>query len=185
MNKSQTERNAAIVRQHQSGTRQSDIARQFKISTDRVRQIIETDERQKKQRADLEKKYGSHPDIAALPDTTPIEVLLLCDANITGWPVRIWHLAYPLYPNDKPAIQTLGDLRSTTDAQLLKERNVGKKMVAELRRFCAPKHTKHLSACSPKYARSPLTARLLQSMHSERFATHHDYVILRPRETGA
>jgi hypothetical protein len=53
--------------------------------------------------------------------------------------VRIGHLESPLYPSDMPAIQTLGDLRSTTDAQLLKEPNVGKKMITELRRFCPPK----------------------------------------------
>jgi transposase len=88
MHNSQAERNAAIVRLHQSGKRQSDIARRFKISYHRVRQIIETPERQKKQWAKLEKKYGSHSDIPTLPDTTPIEVLLLCDGKIAGWTVR-------------------------------------------------------------------------------------------------
>jgi hypothetical protein len=139
MKKSQTERNAAIVRLHQNGKRRSDIASRFKISPHRVRQLIETDERHKKHRAELEKKYGSHPDIVALPDSTPIEVLLLCDGKIAGWAVRIAHLEHPLYPSDRPAIKTLGDLRSTTDAQLLKEPNLGKKMLAELRRFCPPK----------------------------------------------
>jgi hypothetical protein len=68
MNNSQAERNAAIVRLHQSGALQ--------ISSHRVRQIIETAERQKKQWAKLEKKYGPNPNIPTLQDTTPIEVLL-------------------------------------------------------------------------------------------------------------
>jgi Homeodomain-like domain len=139
MNKSQAERNAAIVRLHQSGKRQSDIARRFKISPHRVRQIIETAERQKKHQAELEKKYGPLPDIPTLPDTTPIEVLLLCEGKIAGWAVRIGRLESPLYASGRPAIQTLGDLRSTTDLELLKEPNLGTKMVAELRRFCPPK----------------------------------------------
>jgi hypothetical protein len=65
--------------------------------------------------------------------------LLLCEGKIAGWVVRVGHLESPLYPSNRPAIQTRGDLRSTTDAELLKEPNVGKKMVTELRRFCPPK----------------------------------------------
>jgi Helix-turn-helix domain len=36
-----SERNATIIRPYRKGTRQADLARQFKISRDRVRQIIE------------------------------------------------------------------------------------------------------------------------------------------------
>jgi hypothetical protein len=132
-------RNAAIIQLHQSGTRQSDIASRFKISRYLVRELIKKSEREKTRRTELEKKYGRQPDIAALPDNTPIEVLLLCNAKISGWAVRIGHLEQPYHPSDRPPIRTLGDLRHMTDAQLLDEPNLGRKMLSELRRFCSPK----------------------------------------------
>jgi hypothetical protein len=66
-----------------------------------------------------------------MPDTTAIEVLALCNGRIHGWAGRIGRIE---------PIRTLGDLRRTTDAQLLKEPNVGKQMLAELRRFCPPRN---------------------------------------------
>jgi hypothetical protein len=89
MKNSQSERNAAIVQQHRSGKSHSQIANDFKISPYRVRQIITTTERQDKRRAELENKYGHQPNIAALPDSTPIDVLLLCDTHIQGWAARL------------------------------------------------------------------------------------------------
>jgi len=50
-----------------------------------------------------------------------------------GWGLRVKRFEFP--DNIEP-IRTLGDLRRTTDAELLKERNIGIKILAELRRFC-------------------------------------------------
>ena len=69
------ERNATIIRLYRTGTRPVDLARQFGISRDRVRQIIDQAKRSEAQRSELESKYGGHPNIVALPDETPIEVL--------------------------------------------------------------------------------------------------------------
>ena len=127
-----SKRNDTIVRLYRSGTRTVDLARQFKISRHRVHQIIDEAKRREADRAELEGKYGSRPKITALPDETPIEVLCLCAAHMHGLLVRIGHLQFPQYIEP---IQTLGDLRRMTDAELLKEPNVGKKMLGELRRF--------------------------------------------------
>jgi hypothetical protein len=114
------------------------IGRSSLVSLDRVRQIIDQAKRPDIQRAELESKYGTHPHIIALPDETSIEVLCLCD-DIRGWTARVWKLGR-LISN---RYGTLGDLRRTTDAQLLREPNVGKKMLAELRRLCPH--------CNPAY----------------------------------
>jgi hypothetical protein len=138
MKNSQSERNAAIVQQYRSGKPYRQIADDFKISPYRVRQIITTTERQEKRRAELENKYGRRPNIAALPDSTPIDVLLLCDAHIQGWAARLAYLQRSPYPSAPTVIKTLGDLRGTPDVELLREPNIGKKMLTELRRFCPP-----------------------------------------------
>jgi len=138
MKNSQSERNAAIIQQHRRGKPHRQIANDFKISAYRVWQIITAAERQERRRAELEYKYGRRPNIAALPDSTPIDVLLLCDGHIQGWAARLAYLQRSPYPSDTTVIKTLGDLRSTTDLQLLREPNIGKKMLTELRRFCPP-----------------------------------------------
>jgi hypothetical protein len=119
-----SERNATIIRLYRNGTRQADLARQFKISRDRVRQIIEQAKRSEIRRMELEAKYGSKPKIAALPDATPIEVLWLCDGRIHGWTARVVHLEYTQAIDP---IRTLGDLRGATDTELLREPKIGKK----------------------------------------------------------
>jgi hypothetical protein len=138
MKNSQSERNATIIQQNRSGKPHRQIANDFKISPDRVRQIITTAEQQEKRRAELENKYGHQPNIAALPDSTPIEVLLLCDAHIQGWAARLAYLEHAPYPSAPTDIKTLGDLRSTPDVELLREPKIGRKMLTELRRFCPP-----------------------------------------------
>ena len=128
-----SERNATIIRLYRDGNCPADLARQFKISRGRVRQIIDQANRQDAWHAALVAKYGSHPKINALPDETPIEVLCLCDTDMRGWGLRVMRFEFP----DKiEPIRTLGDLRRMTDAELLRERNIGKKMLGELRRFC-------------------------------------------------
>jgi len=50
-----------------------------------------------------------------------------------GWGLRVMRFEFP---DIIEPIRTLGDLRRVTDAELLKERNIGIKILAELRRFC-------------------------------------------------
>jgi hypothetical protein len=128
------DRNTEILRLHARGVRSADIARQLDMRPERVRDIIKRDERRKQHRAELEAKYGKKPNPATLPDDTPLEVLTLCDGKVQAWATRIWHVANGTYL--QAPIATLGELRRTSDAQLLKTGNVGKKLVSELRRFC-------------------------------------------------
>jgi len=128
-----SERNATIIRLYHDGAHLADLALQFNISRDRVRQIIEQAKRSEARRAELERKYGSKLKITALPDSTPIEVLWLCGGRIQGWTARLEHLEYA---QTIEPIRTLGDLRRATDAELLREPNIGIKMLGELRRFC-------------------------------------------------
>jgi hypothetical protein len=108
------------------------IATQLDISRERVKQIIERVRRVERRRAELVGRYGPCPDISALPDDTPIDVLELCDGHIHGWAARISHLKFSAHN----PVGTLGDLRRAGDQLLRKEPNVGKKMLTELRRFC-------------------------------------------------
>jgi hypothetical protein len=133
-----SDRNATIIRLYRDGTRPADLALQFNISRDRVRQIIEQAKRSETHRAELVRKYGSKPKITALPDATPIEVLWLCDGRIQGWTARLEHLEYT---QTIEPIRTLGDLRKAADTELLREPNIGIKMLGELRRFCPRRNT--------------------------------------------
>jgi hypothetical protein len=128
-----SERNATIFELFRTGAHPADLARQFNISRDRVRQIIDQAKRQDAWHAELVAKYGVHPKIHQLPDETPIEVLCLCDTDMRGWSLRVKRFEFPELTEP---IRTIGDLRRATDAELLKERNIGIKMLAELRRFC-------------------------------------------------
>jgi hypothetical protein len=111
------------------------IAGELGVSRERVKQILDRVRREERRRGELVGRYGAPPDIAALPDDTPIDVLELCDGDIHGWAARISHLKH----SQQNPIGTLGDLRRTSDRLLLKEPNLGKKMLSELRRFC-PSH---------------------------------------------
>jgi hypothetical protein len=141
MNNSQKNRNAAIILQHQSGKPLRHIARDFGISPGRVQQIVKNADRDARRRSELERKYGFCPEIAALPDSTPLEVLLLCNAKIQGWSARIQNLQQPRYASGLPSLRTLGDPRSAAEIQLLKEPNVGRKSLTELRRVSAEEGT--------------------------------------------
>jgi hypothetical protein len=129
----QSERNAEIIRLAKAGQRAATIARDFGMKPGRVREIIDTAKRRETYRAKLIARYGANPDIAALPDDTPIDVLVLCDGNIRGWQTRVSQLAW-LPP--KP-VATLGALRNATDARLRRRSFVGPKLLDELRRFCS------------------------------------------------
>ena len=109
-----SERNAEILRLHEAGHGPTAIGRQLGISPGRARQIIERADRREKARAELVARFGEKPDIAALPDDTPIEVLRLCPGKTQAWDTRVHNLTWA---SPKP-VQTLGDLRKATDSQL-------------------------------------------------------------------
>jgi hypothetical protein len=125
------ERNTAIITLLKKGRRASDLASQFNLSRGRVRQIAVSHEPLERRRSELEKKYGSHPRVDKLPDDTPVDVLILCEANIPHWEARVRQLH-----RASTSIRTLGDLRGTTSPRLLRERHIGARMVAELRAHC-------------------------------------------------
>lgn len=130
--RSHAERNAEIIRSAKAGEGPTAIARRFGMKRDRVRQIVEIARHREKARADLVNRYGENPDIASLPDDTPIEVLALCPGNIRAWDTRIRNLAFvPPTP-----VKTLGDPRKASDTQLRKDSFVGSALLRELRRFC-------------------------------------------------
>jgi hypothetical protein len=64
-------------------------------------------------------------------------VLALCPGKIHGWAVKVRKLAW-LPPTP---VKTLGDLRKTTDAKLRRDSFVGRKFLAELRRYCPASST--------------------------------------------
>jgi hypothetical protein len=148
MGKPLGEREAAIIRLQKSGMTHAVIAKECGISSGRVKQIIDRVRREERRRAEFVARYGPRPDIAALPEDTPIEVLELCDGRIHGWAARISHLKH----SKRNPIATLGDLRRISDRRLRTEPNVGKKMLAELRRFCP-------SQCAEKEARYVASTR--------------------------
>jgi DNA-directed RNA polymerase alpha subunit len=96
-----------------------------------VTQIVAANDALDRLRAVLEKKYGVRPNIRQLADQTPIEVLILCDADMHGWAVRVKSLRRATTP-----IKTIGNVRRMTDEELLRIPGVGKRMLAELRSFC-------------------------------------------------
>jgi hypothetical protein len=142
MRTAQHERNAAVIREKKSGKTYAEVAKEFGISRDRARQIVELARAAEKRRAGLVGTYGPDPDVHQLPDDMPTEVLELCDGDMHGWAARIAHLKYW---TDHP-MRTLGDLRRASDAQLRKVPNLGKKMIAELRRFCPVRDEQHARA---------------------------------------
>jgi hypothetical protein len=127
----QRERNFSIIRLRRKGNNPSDIAARFNVSPARVAQIVAAGDALERRRAELAKKYGACPKIGQLNDRAPVDVLILCNATIHGWAVRVTRLK-----NASNTIKTLGDLRKTTDAQLLREPHIGTRMLAHLRSFC-------------------------------------------------
>jgi hypothetical protein len=120
------------MRQRQLGKDTSTIAAEFGVTRARICQVVKRFLLQQHRHAALVSKYGARPNIARLPDSTPIEVLVLCNGNIQGWAGRLRHLEYA---QPRP-IGTLGDLRRISDEELRSVQCIGAKMARELRRFC-------------------------------------------------
>jgi hypothetical protein len=92
------DRNSTIVRLLRSGGRPSTIANQFNVSPGRVTQIVAANDAIDRLRAVLQKKYGARPNIRQLGDQTPIEALILCEADMHGWAVRVKSLRQAATP---------------------------------------------------------------------------------------
>lgn len=129
--KPQHERNCSIIRLHKKRKSTSDIAVQFNVSVGRVYQIVARGATLEHRRAQLRKRYGERPKINELADCTPVDVLILYDADIPGWPARVKQLRRASVP-----VRTLGDLRRATDSQLLREPKIGERFLDQLRLFC-------------------------------------------------
>jgi hypothetical protein len=125
------ERNARIIRLLRGGENPSKIAGQFNLSPGRVTQIVAANAELDRLRSVLAKKYGTRPNIGKLADQTPIEVLILCEAGMHGWAVRVTSLRKAASP-----IRTIGTLRRMSDAELLRIPGIGTRMLRELRLFC-------------------------------------------------
>jgi hypothetical protein len=123
------ERNAAIIALLKKARRASDLALQFNLRRGRVRQIAVSHEPLERRRSQLKKSLFRTP--GKLPDDTPVDVLIPCEANIQHWEARVRQLH-----RAATAIRTLGDLRSTTSPGLLREPHIGARTVAELRSHC-------------------------------------------------
>jgi hypothetical protein len=123
-------RNREIVRLLARGATVTEIASRYAITERRVRQIVKFLSPEARRRR-FERRYGKAPDIRALPDRTPIEVLTLHQPKITGWSTRIERLRSLPQP-----ISTLGQLRRTPNAILLGIPKIGERFVEVLRWFC-------------------------------------------------
>jgi len=93
-------------------------------------QIVAANDAIDRLRAVLQKKYGTRPNIRQLADQTPIEVLILCDADMDGWAVRVKSL-----PQAATPVNTIANLRRMTDEELLRIPGLGTRR-QELRCFC-------------------------------------------------
>ncbi len=79
MPKRKQHRNHEIIRLHAHGASLASLASQFDLSEGRIRSIIEVDGPVELLKDELRAAYGDHPNLNALPDETPIDILLLHD----------------------------------------------------------------------------------------------------------
>jgi Homeodomain-like domain len=140
--KPQEERNFSMVQLSNKGMSPADIGARFNVSPSRVFQIIARYRLSEKRRTQLKKRYRAHPKIGELPDNAPLDVLILCDANIHGWEARVRHFHH--------AVETLGELRRMSDQELLRLPHIGEKMFAQLRLFCPARSSRSQERKNPR-----------------------------------
>ena len=128
MAKRKHHRNHQIVHLHGQGASLASLANQFGISEGRIRSIIELDNPIESLKNGLRAAYGSHPNLHALPDETPIDILLLHDSN----EFSLRGLLKRLRSYDPP-IRDLGDLRRTPKRRLLAVPRIGPQTLAALK----------------------------------------------------
>lgn len=138
MTKRKHQRNHQIIRLHEQGASLASLANQFGISEGRVRSIIELDSPLESLKNGLRATYGNHPNLDALPDETPIDILLLHDTNAFSSRGLLKRLR-----SYDPPIRDLGDLRRTPKRRLLAVPRIGPHTLAALKDLCsAPRRRK-------------------------------------------
>ena len=133
MPKRKQHRNYEIIRLHSHGASLASLASQFDLSEGRIRSIIEVDGPVELLKDELRAAYGDHPNLNALPDETPIDILLLHDTD----DVSPRGLLNRLRSYD-PEIRDLGDLRRMSKRRLLAVPRIGPRTAAALRDLCSP-----------------------------------------------
>ena len=125
-------RNHQIISLHERGAPLASLAKQFGISEGRTRQIIEVHGPLESLKDELRATYGDRPDLYALADETPIDVLLLHDTDDFSWEslLRRWR-------SFEIPIHTLGDLRRTPKRRLRALPRIGPHTFETLNALCA------------------------------------------------
>ena len=124
-----TKRNQQIIRALRRGKSTAEVGARFGLTPLRVRQIASAYGARELRREELIKRFGERPTFHALPNSAPIEVLMLSGTRMHGWHKRLALLR-------QCGITTLGRLRTTPNAELLNQPKVGERMLAKLRSIC-------------------------------------------------
>jgi hypothetical protein len=122
-------RNKQIICAFRRGESAAEIGAKFGLTPVRVHQIAAAYGTWELRRVELIKRFGECPAIAALPDSAPIEVLMLSGTSMHGWHKRLALLR-------QRGITTLGRLRTTPNAELLIQPKIGERTLAKLRSIC-------------------------------------------------
>jgi hypothetical protein len=133
MTKRKQDRNSQIIRLHEQGASLTSLASEFGLSEGRIRSIIDVDGPVESLKNELRSAYGNQPDLYALPDETPIDILLLHDTE----EVSSRGLLNRLKSYD-PQMRVLGDLRRMSKRSLLAVPRVGPRTLAAIRDLCSP-----------------------------------------------
>lgn len=146
-------RNSQILEHRNRGVSLSALAAKHSLTSGRIAQIVAATAAVDARRAELEARYGRHPDIARLTDDTPLDVLILISSRTHGWPSRILALT-----NGRNPIRTLGELRRMSDQELRSRRGIGAGLFTEMRALC-PYHIPQIGkAARAKAVREPAVA---------------------------
>ena len=129
MSRLNTKRNKRIIRALRMGKSTAEVGASFGLTPVRVRQIAAAYGAQELRREELIKRFGKRPAFDALPNSAPIEVLMLSGTRMHGWHKRLALLR-------RCGITTLGRLRTTPNTELLNQPKVGERMLAKLRSIC-------------------------------------------------
>lgn len=127
-----TKRNKQIIRALRRGKSTAEVGANFGLTPLRVRRIAAEYGARELRREELIKRFGKRPTFDALPNSAPIEVLMLSGTRMHGWHKRLALLR-------QCGITTLGRLRTTPDAELLNQPKLGERMLAKLRSICPHK----------------------------------------------
>jgi hypothetical protein len=129
MSRLSTKRNKRIIHALRRGKSTAEVGASFGLTPLRVRQIAAAYGARELRREELIKRFGERPTFDTLPNSAPIDVLMLSGTRMHGWHKRLALLR-------QCGITTLGRLRTTPNAELLNQPKVGERMLAKLRSIC-------------------------------------------------